>query len=115
MSSQQPALDELFYDTCQALEESIAHVQSPNRRAELCIVRCIFCFVAYLYTNYSVKEIGFIMGGRDHTTAINQRDVAINLLDTKNTEFLKKFEQYKERSVFFRNMKVIRLPRKFNL
>lgn len=114
MNNTQPTIEQLFYDACRAFDESPTEVQGKCRKRNLSTVRCVFCFVAYLYTRYSVKVIGSIMGGRDYTTAINQRDVAIDLLDSKNSDFIKKFDQYKQKSEYFGNMKVIRLPRKFN-
>lgn len=112
---QGPNLEQLFKDVCIVFDESACDVRGKCRKANLCVVRCVFCYVAYLYTTISIRDISKTLGDRDHTTALHQRDLAIDLLSSNNTDFVEKFEIYKQNSLYFKHMTVLRMPRKFNV
>jgi chromosomal replication initiator protein len=64
-------------------------LQSSNRMREIVELRSIFCFFAK-NMKYSLKNIGFHLGERDHTTVIHGLKSFRDLLET-NEGFRQKY------------------------
>ena len=64
---------------------SSEEIIKKNRKLEISITRACYCYVLYNQNSCKVtyKEIGDILGFRDHTTIINATKTAKNLIDTK--------------------------------
>jgi hypothetical protein len=60
----------------------IADFSVKNRKTPLCYARHLFCYLCRKVTRASFKEIGQMIGGRDHTTAINSENTMKDLCDT---------------------------------
>lgn len=65
---------------------SSSEIIKRNRKLEISITRSCYCYVLYKQNSCKVtyKEIGDILGFRDHTTIINANKTAKNLIDTKD-------------------------------
>jgi chromosomal replication initiation ATPase DnaA len=55
-----------------------------TRKREVVITRQLIAYYAKMCTHLSLKEIGSILGGRDHTTAIHSIQTVKDLLDSGN-------------------------------
>lgn len=64
-------------------------LQTTLRMREIVELRSIFCFIAK-NMKYSLKNIGFHLGGRDHTTVIHGLKIFSDLLET-NEGFRQKY------------------------
>ena len=60
---------------------SVEILCSACRDRELVIIRKLLSLLLYRYAQMSKKAIGRLMGGRNHSTIINQLDDAMWLLD----------------------------------
>lgn len=59
---------------------------SKSRKRELVTPRKIAAFLAYQPVNkFSLKTIGSVLGGRDHTTMIHNRQSVVDMLQTSQT------------------------------
>lgn len=66
-------------------------IRGKSRKREVVIARQLTMFLAKKHTNYSLKQIGSDLGGRDHSTVIYSCRAVQDMLDT-NEEFKKNFE-----------------------
>lgn len=107
-----PSLENLFLDTCKALDVQPKLVAGKSRNGDLCMARCIFCYVAFTYTKFSFKQIGEQIGGRHHTSVIHQRNCAMDYMDSNNSKFIEKYNQYKIASIYFNKLTVVRSVKK---
>ena len=68
---------------CEHYNVSTAELSSKKRSAEIVLPRQIAMFLCRKYVpNNSYKEIGRMLGGRDHTTVISGEERIVNLLKT---------------------------------
>lgn len=100
-----PTLTEILAEVCNIFETPYEYVIGESRKKELVVVRNIFCYVGCFYTTYSLKQIGEVLGERDHTTIIHNREKVENMFFTKDTKFLEKWEQYVSSSIIFFKLK----------
>ena len=104
-------LELLLADVCRALEVPVDKVLSSSRKREYAWPRHIFCYVAFFYTQHAITSISGIVGGRDHTTAAHSRDTVATYIEKNDSEFMLMWEKYKEASICFKQLKLIRLSR----
>jgi chromosomal replication initiation ATPase DnaA len=108
-----PTLNELLADCSNVFNKSMEDIIGHCKKRKFYTVRCIYCYVAFLYTEFSIKEIAKNVGYSDHSSAIHQRDLAIDLIDTNNEKFMGFLNHYKQNSIYFNSLKVIRYPRRY--
>lgn len=68
---------------CEHYNVSTAELSSKKRSAEIVLPRKVCMYLCRKYVpNNSYKEIGRMLGGRDHTTVISGEESVVNLLKT---------------------------------
>jgi chromosomal replication initiator protein len=50
---------------------TVEEILSPSRKRDIVNVRNVYCKILYTKLKITLKEIGNSMGGKDHTTTIN--------------------------------------------
>lgn len=104
-------LEILLEDVCRALEVPVDKVLSSSRKREHAWPRHIFCYVAFFYTKHTITSISSLVGARDHTTAGHSRDTVATYIEKNDGEFMLVWEKYKEASICFKQLKIIRISR----
>lgn len=94
-------LDEILKDVCNAMDCDIKKVKSKNRKHENVICRQIYCYIAKLKTHHGFREIGEIIGSRDHTTVIHGKDAVIGYLKISDPKFMPDWDKYLDNSKLF--------------
>ena len=74
-------LETYFETSLPTLYNEKLNLSDKNRTRAIVELRCIFSFIARSM-GYTYKEIGFYLGGRDHTTAIYSVKTFKNLYET---------------------------------
>jgi chromosomal replication initiation ATPase DnaA len=98
-------LEEIFNETCVILEFHPDQIKTKSRKKQYVIVRSIFCYVCCFYTNYSLKEIGWFLNGRDHTTVMSNRENAREFIKTKDKDFMERWDVYTSQSEIYKQLK----------
>lgn len=88
-------------DICQALGEPLIKVTSKSRKREYVLCRMIYFYVMRRKTRVTLVAMGEAAGGRDHTTAIHSIQAAKDYLDTRESEFMKAWDDYLDNSQLF--------------
>ena len=57
-------------------------MQGKLRKKTIVAARHMATYLLWKHTKFSLKEIGTLMGGRDHSTAIHARDTMMGFIDT---------------------------------
>lgn len=70
---------------------SIGTMISKSRIRKYVVARQVCCVLIYKTTTMCLADIGKLLGGRDHTTAIHARKTIEDLLDT-NEAFREEFD-----------------------
>jgi hypothetical protein len=109
-----PTLPQLLDDVCNSLELSIENVISSSRKFKFKTARFIFSYIAFYFTNYSLKEIGKSIGNRDHSTVLVARDVAENLILNKDAKFYPFWEKYLLNSQYYKTISATKQIHKKN-
>ena len=65
---------------CDACAISWLELKSQSRKRDVTMARQLFCYFAKDTLNYSLKAIGDIVGGRDHSTVIHSIKTVEDLL-----------------------------------
>lgn len=74
--------DKIKYTVCNYMEQDIKDVESPCRKRDLTIVRQTCMYFLSTKTNLTLKKIGRMFGGRDHSTVIYANQTINDLKDT---------------------------------
>lgn len=80
---------------CMFFNQPIEKILSKSRKREYTEPRFIAMYFIKINTSMSLKSIGFIFGGRDHTTALNAVNNVKDWIDI-DTVFFKKFNEAKK-------------------
>ena len=91
-------LVDILEDICEVFDLDKEYLGSPKKKRERAIYRFIYCYVARIKTKATLKEIGALIGGRDHTTVLNAIMVFKNLTDKKDPQFMEYWEWYRNKS-----------------
>ena len=67
---------------------------SRKRNRELVAWRQLAMWLMVVYTKLSLKSIGEVLGGYDHSTVIHSRDLVNDMLEIKDTLFIGILNQY---------------------
>jgi len=78
------AMSRLIDDVCKVYDIKRSHLLVQNRNRELVLVRHMISFIARMLDITTWKDIGQILGGRDHTTAMHGYSTFKDLLSTNN-------------------------------
>lgn len=70
---------DLVCEICQVEKED---VKSSVRKREVVQARQLGMYLLWLFTNYSLQEIGRIFGGKDHATVLHSKKTVTNLSET---------------------------------
>lgn len=65
---------------CSVTEVPFERVLKKSRKREVVVARQLICFWARNMTRYSLKDIGIMIGGKDHTTVIHSCNAVKNLM-----------------------------------
>ena len=57
-------------------------ITGPRRRRNECDARHCAAYILYKYLRYSNRQVGEILGGRDHTTVAISRQAFLNVYQT---------------------------------
>lgn len=76
---------------CTRLGVTWKQITSPTRREPVKEARHLFCYFAKMNYSLTLRTIGDMIGGRDHTTVINSINVVNNLMDAKDYSMCTKF------------------------
>lgn len=85
----------LIYKLCTISGYSYNDIIGKSRKRELIEIKHIGRYIAYTNQSGSLKEIGFVFGGKDHSTIIHSREYVQGQLEVKNKYFMNLFNQYK--------------------
>lgn len=77
-------LDSLIRIVCEETGIEIGQIRTKTRKREIVIARQLLVYYARMWFGLSYAELGGLIGGRDHTTAIHSRQSIQDLLDTKD-------------------------------
>lgn len=85
-------------------EENVAYISmvSSTRKREIVIVRMMCMSLMKIFTSFSLVKIGSYFGNRDHATVIHAIKAVNDAIDTKSN-YVKNYEQYRERVRNYRN------------
>lgn len=61
---------------------TVEELKSKTRQRRICFPRQIVIYLVHKTTSMSLKDIGSLVGGKDHTTAIYAREAVMNLMDS---------------------------------
>lgn len=67
---------------CHVTGISYDRVLKKSRKREVVVARQLICYWSRAMTKFSLKEIGLLIGGKDHTTVIHSCNAVNNLLKT---------------------------------
>lgn len=73
---------ELIFLLCQKYHITRQEFESKSRKREYVEPRQIFSMLAVLNTNYTLGQLGKLIGGKDHATVLHGRRTAENLYET---------------------------------
>jgi chromosomal replication initiator protein len=65
---------------------SISDMTSSCRKKELLFARYYAIYYLRKHTDMTLKELGLVMGNRDHATIINSLKIVNNLMETKQID-----------------------------
>lgn len=82
--------DDVIQAIIEEYQVDMDFVTSKGRSRRFVDSRMILSYVLYTYTGWTLTEIGTLMGGRDHTTVIHNREMFRGLYYSN--------EEYKERA-----------------
>jgi len=88
--------DKIFNGIAKAFDVETWQIKSLSRKQELVMIRFIVCHELKYRTRLTLKQIGVMIGHRDHSTVIYGLTMYDNLSDTHDKEFKKYLDKYKE-------------------
>jgi chromosomal replication initiator protein len=74
----------LLSEVCMQSDISRQDLTSKSRKREVLYARHILAYIMHRTGVFSLKEIGFNLGGRSHSTIINANDMVEDLLSVKD-------------------------------
>lgn len=81
-------LETILNSVSESLGVSVDDMQSKSRRRQFVIARQLFCYIARIDYHFTLKEIGDMIGGRDHTTSIHSIKMISDLVSIKDNGIL---------------------------
>lgn len=75
---------------------SVDEIKSKTRKKEIVIARQVAMYFAKIYTNHSLKVIGYHFGGRDHSTVIHAMHSVEDMIET-DSRFKNSVEDIKKK------------------
>lgn len=75
---------------CKALEVKEADVVSPNRKQELSDARHIICFALRKHTTLTARQIGKMLGDRNHSTVLSSAITCQEFIDNDDSKIIRK-------------------------
>lgn len=78
---------------CKALDVSVFDVTSKSRDLKNVDPRFIIYYLLKHHTDLTLKQIGALVGGKDHTTILSGLKAFKNLVDTKDKLFIAKLKK----------------------
>lgn len=85
----------LLKEVCLATKINKQHLLGRSRKREIMYVRHMLVYLLWVRNVGSLKEIGRMVGGRDHSTIINSRDLVKDLISVKDGLMYPIYEQVK--------------------
>lgn len=82
-------------EVCKILGEHISNVKSKTKTRELVDARTLISYICREQNYGSFRVIGEYLGGRDHSTIHTRYSEAVNLIETRNQEFIGKLNAVK--------------------
>lgn len=77
-------LDDMIMVVCEETGIEIGRIRGRSRKREVVIARHLLVYYGRIYCGLSWKELGGLIGGKDHSTAIHAHNSITDLLDTKD-------------------------------
>jgi len=74
----------------------VSEIKSKSRKKEIVIPRQVAMYFSKLYTNHSLKVIGYHFGGRDHSTVIHAMHSVEDMIET-DSRFKNSIEEIKKK------------------
>lgn len=95
MSHLRPTFSELLKDICDAYEMNYDYVLTTDTKEEE-VVKCrrVFCYIAYFFLRYKLRNIGMFIGYRDHSSAVYHAHNVFGWINKKDPMFMKDWEKY---------------------
>lgn len=100
-------LEQVFDDIVTCFRIDPARLKSESRYRDLVTVRQIYCFVAKSMTNHTLREIGALIGDRDHTTIISSIRKVKRFIGTKDATFMDFWDKYTKRTNIYNEMLIV--------
>lgn len=71
-----------WLSVCALFEVSAEEIKSKSRTRKFVLARQTLCYLYDLETDLTWKQMGQLIGGRDHSTAIHSVEAISNLMDS---------------------------------
>lgn len=94
----------------ESLGFTVEELQSKSRRHTLVLARQLFCYIARRDYRYTFKEIGDVLGYRDHTTVIHSVKMIENLYKSKYEMLMQYLEWLHHKASSIRSRLIISKP-----
>lgn len=85
-----------WLSVCSSFEVSAEEIKSKSRKRTKVYARQTICHLYDIETDLTLKEIGQLIGGRDHSTAIHSINAVRDRMDT-DEEFKEKIKKLENR------------------
>lgn len=100
-------MDKIMIDLCGVFKIKKSDITDKSRTTELSIIRQIFCYVTFYYTQHSYGDIANYLN-RDYSSIKYNVETAEGLINSNDTEFMKHFIFYTQNSAISGNLKRVK-------
>lgn len=88
----------ILNDVCKVFDVDKEYVIMPKRDTKRVMIRFIYCYVAKIKTKSHLKEIGEVIGGKDHTTILYAITEAKRCIRDNDPDFMEFWDWYRSKS-----------------
>jgi chromosomal replication initiator protein len=78
-------------DVCTAFKITFEQLAGKSKKRIYSYPRHIFCYICRMYTDYTFREIGIMIGDRDHTTIMHSAQTAEELIEVNDEKFVDQY------------------------
>ena len=88
-----PTHDRIIQVVAEVFDITPTAMKRHNRKDEIVMARQMAMVLVYEFGNYSLKEVGYLLGGFDHTTVIHARCTVRDMIETNDDLFMPKYKE----------------------
>lgn len=87
-------LESIFYECCCIFNEDPFLVRQKIRKPIYLAIREIYCFVSRTITRYTWNDISLVMGGKEHSKALNAYKKVAGYIKVQDPSFIYNWDKY---------------------